>query len=287
MDPLTSIKENLSKLTAGQRTIADYIMKNSSEAAFLTVYELAQRVNTSTTTIMRLTANLGYSGYSEFQKGLQQRLRDQTAPQNRLKLNLESPTEGDLWENTIAHHLHLIRTLAEQLPKAQLDAAVQKIVSARHIYCTSVRSGLPVGQYLSNGLNRTSGNAKLVIADTSDWVDEVITMNEGDLIIATSFPRYAKRIIDFVKAAKLRNVQIVAITDSFSSPIVEFADLTLICESDSLAFHNSPISAMVVADYLINATAITQSEKTKERLDLINDVLTGMDYHYNNSSKDS
>lgn len=279
-DPLIIIKENLSQLTNAQRAIADYILKNSSDVAFLTINQLAQRVNTSTTTIMRLTSNLGYKGYSEFQKGLQQLLRNQTAPQNRLKVNLENLNEDDLWDNTITHHLYHIQKITEQMSKEQLDEVVKKITSSNQIYCTSVRSGLPVGQYLSHGLNRTLGNCRLMIADTSDWVDEVITMQPQDLIIATSFPRYAKRIIDFIKAAKDRGVKIVAITDSYSSPIIEYADISLICDSDSLAFHNSPIAAMVVADYLINATALSQSEKAKERLDQINDVLTSMNYHY-------
>lgn len=56
-DPLNTIKENLSQLTNAQRAIADYILKNSSDVAFLTINQLAQRVDTSTTTIMRLTSN--------------------------------------------------------------------------------------------------------------------------------------------------------------------------------------------------------------------------------------
>ncbi|ADC49611.1 transcriptional regulator RpiR family SIS domain protein [Alkalihalophilus pseudofirmus OF4] len=279
-NPLTVIKEHLSKLTNAQRIIADYILKNSSEVAFLTIHDLAQRVNTSSTTIMRLMSNLGYSGYSEFQKGLQKLIRDQTAPQTRLEINLENVNKDDLWGNTINHHLYQIQKVMEQMPKSQLDEVVKKITSSRQVICTSVRSGLPIGQYLTHGLNRTLGNCRLVIADTSDWVDEIITMKSEDLIIATSFPRYAKRIIDFVKAAKCHGVQIVAITDSYSSPIVEYADIVLPCDSDSLAFHNSPIVAMIVADYLINATAIGQSEETRKRLDKINEMLKDMNYHY-------
>lgn len=285
-NPLNDLKNNVSNLTTAQRSIADYILKNSSEAAFLTVNQLANRVNTSTTTIMRLTSNLGYSGYSEFQKGLQQLLRDRTAPPNRLEDNLKNVGSDDLWGKTIDHHLDHIHQVRSQLSKNQLDEVVNQIISSNQIYCTSVRSGLPVGQYLTHGLNRTMGNCKLVLADTVDWVDEVISMQPGDLIIATSFPRYARRIIDFIKAAKLREVNVVAITDSYSAPIVEYADIVLPCDSKSLAFHNSPIAAMIVVDYLITATAISQSAKTKQRLDEVNNVLTSMNYHYKENDED-
>lgn len=285
-NPLEDLKNKVSNLTSAQRSIADYILKNSSEAAFLTINQLAKRVNTSTTTIMRLTSNLGYSGYSEFQKGLQQLLRDRTAPPNRLEDNLKNVGSDDLWGKTIDHHLDHIQQVRNQLSKNQLDEVVNQILSSHQIFCTSVRSGLPVGQYLTHGLNRTMGNCKLVLADTVDWVDEVISMQSGDLIIAASFPRYARRIIDFIKAAKLRDVKVVAITDSYSAPIVEYADIVLLCDSKSLAFHNSPIAAMVVVDYLINATAISQSAKTKQRLDDVNNVLTSMNYHYKETDEE-
>ncbi|MBB6451037.1 DNA-binding MurR/RpiR family transcriptional regulator [Geomicrobium halophilum] len=279
-NPITNIKENISDLTTAQRSVADYILKNPYEVAFFTVDQLALHVGTSTTTIMRLAFNLGYSGYSEFQKGLQEILRSQTAPHARLESNLKNIENDDLWWNTINHHINQVQQMTEQISREQLDKVTQNIISARQIFCTSVRSGLPVGQYLTHGLNRTLGNCKMIMADSSDWVDDVISMESTDLIIATSFPRYAKRIIDFVKTAKTQGVQIVAITDNYSAPIVDDADIILPCDSSSLAFHNSPIGAMVVADYLINATARRGFEKTKQRLNEVNKVLTNINYHH-------
>lgn len=278
-NPITKLKENISELTNAQRIVADYILKNSSEAAFYTIEQLARQVGTSTTTVIRMTTSLGYSGYSDFQKGVQAVLKNQTAPNARMESNLKNIEKDGLWGKTINHYIHQIQTTMDHIPKEQLDEVVHRISTARKIYCTSVRSGLPIGQYLTHGLNRILGNCSLVLADTSDWVDEVIAMNPGDLIIVTSFPRYAKRIIDFVSVARSQGVQIVAITDNYSAPIVEYSDIVLPCDSNSLAFHNSPIASMVVADYLISATAIQKSSETKDRLDKVNEVLTSINYH--------
>ncbi|UOQ91907.1 hypothetical protein MUO14_15475 [Halobacillus shinanisalinarum] len=86
---LVNLKERISELTITQRKVADYILQNPSEVAFLTVDQLARKVGTSTTTIMRLTFTLGYTGYSQFQKGLQAILRNRTAPHTRLETNLK------------------------------------------------------------------------------------------------------------------------------------------------------------------------------------------------------
>lgn len=75
-NPILKLKDNISQLTETQRRVADYILKNPVDVAFLTVDQLALTVKTSTTTIMRLAFSLGYSGYAEFQKGLQELLRN-------------------------------------------------------------------------------------------------------------------------------------------------------------------------------------------------------------------
>lgn len=229
---------------------------------------------------MRLTFSLNYSGYTEFQKGLQELLRNRAAPQIRLEANLKDLNESDLWIRSAESQLNNIQSTVEMISTESLNKTVEMIVSADRIFCTSVRSGLPVAQHLTFGLNRLLGNCELIVADLSDWVDKGINFTSKDLVIATSFPRYARRIVEFAMAAKDNNAQIISITDSYSSPLVKYSDLVLTCNSSSIAFHNSPIASMLVADYLVSAIAINYPEKTKNRLDEINSILTKMNYHY-------
>jgi DNA-binding MurR/RpiR family transcriptional regulator len=279
-NPILKLKNKISELTETQRRVADYIIKNPVDVAFLTVDQLAGIVGTSTTTIMRLTFSLNYSGYTEFQKGLQELLRNRAAPQIRLEANLKDLNESDLWIRSAESQLNNIQSTVEMISTESLNKTVEMIVSAERIFCTSVRSGLPVAQHLTFGLNRLLGNCELIVADLSDWVDKGINFTSKDLVIATSFPRYARRIVEFAMAAKDNKAQIISITDSYSSPLVKYSDLVLPCNSSSIAFHNSPIASMLVADYLVSAIAINYPEKTKNRLDEINSILTKMNYHY-------
>ena len=172
--------------------------------------------------------------------------------------------------------------MAAQLNKSNLDKVVKLIEKSRNVYCTCVRSGLPVGQYFSQNVNRINGNCSLIVADVSDWVDEIVSMNSGDLLVAISFPRYAKRINDFVKIAREKNVKIVVLTDNYSSPLVDYGDVVIPCNSASLAFHNSPVTATVAVDYIINALAIRESHTEPNRLDEVNNILKRINYHTNN-----
>ncbi|WP_205417301.1 MurR/RpiR family transcriptional regulator, partial [Klebsiella pneumoniae] len=67
-DLIHKLQHKVAGLTEAQRRIADYIVHNPMEVAFLTVDKLASKVGTSTATIMRFSAAVGYSGFSELQK---------------------------------------------------------------------------------------------------------------------------------------------------------------------------------------------------------------------------
>ena len=279
---IASLKDEIKNLTNSERKVANYIIKDPHEIMFDTINELAQKVNTSTTTIMRLAHKLGYSGYTELQRDLQSYIKDEKAPQSRLTSNLQKIESENLWSKTIDFHINQLSQLGTQLDENTIKKVVQLIGNAENTYCTCVRSGLPAGQYLTQNVNRIKGNCKLIVADVSDWIDEVISMNSNDVLVAISYPRYAKRINDFVKIAKEQQVKTIIFTDTYSSPLVDYADILIPCDSESLAFHNSPITTLIVIDYIINALAIKENHNHSNRLNAIDKTLKQINYHTNN-----
>ncbi|RDU38123.1 MurR/RpiR family transcriptional regulator [Neobacillus piezotolerans] len=280
MNPITVIKEKVADLPKSQRKVADYIMNNQMEVAFLTLDQLAHLIGTSTTTVMRFTFNLGYSGYSEFQKNLQELLRNQSAPQTRLEINIKEINNSELWERFAETQIQNIKYTLGSISEDTLNEFIEMIIQSKRVFCTCVRSGLPVAQYLTQGINRLIGNCELIIADYSDWADKSVDLNSEDLLIAVSYPRYANRIVDYVRIANNSNCKIISITDSYSSPLIKYSDLVIRTSPESFAFHNSPVTAMIIVDYIISAIAIKYPERTKERLDKINSILLSMNYHH-------
>lgn len=281
------LKEKISKLTDSQKRVADYIINHPVDVAFLTVDQLAGLVGTSTTTIMRLTYNIGYTGYSEFQKGLQELLRSRADPNTRLEVNLKNKDNVDLWVQNAENQINNINTTVDMISKDTLEEALKMIYDAEHIHCTAIRSGIPVAHSLSYGLSRLIGKTDLVNADLGEWTERVIDFNESDLVIAISFPRYGNKVIDFTKAAQAQGAKVIAITDSYSSPLINYSDIVLNCNVSSLAFHNSIIAPMFLVDYLITAVASKDIEQTKKRFAKIDKLLSGMKYHNMSTFPDS
>lgn len=278
-DLIYKLQHKVAFLTDAQRRIADYIVQNPMEVAFLTVDKLASKVGTSTATIMRFSAAVGYSGFSEFQKELQSAMKHKADPQTRLEANLKHSNKNKLLHDHVELQFQNIQYALDNITEETFQQIVGKIASARHVLCTSVRSGRPVGEYLSLGINRLLGNCQYIDADKSDWVDDLVHFHSDDFIIAVSYPRYAKRMKDLLEVAKSYGVDVLLITDSYSSPLTKYAQYVLPCSSASVGSHNSVVSAIFIVDYILSALAMNDPERTKPRLDQINHMLTKMSYH--------
>ena len=69
---LQKIDEKYPRLSKGQKKLADYIRQEYDKAAFLTAAKMGEVVGVSESTVVRFAMTLGYKGYPEFQKALEE-----------------------------------------------------------------------------------------------------------------------------------------------------------------------------------------------------------------------
>ncbi len=86
---------------------------------------------------------------------------------------------------------------------------------------------------------------------------------------------------DLDRAPKVLKVKVIVLTDKFSSPVIPYGDVTLVCPTNSIASHNSIVSAIFVSDYIISQLSILNQEVLAGRLTEIDSMLKEIDYHVN------
>lgn len=263
---LQLLEAKMDLLTMSQRKVADYILKNPTEVAFLTIDQLSRLVKTSTTTIVRLTVTLGYSGYAMFQKDLQELLRNRVTPPQRLATNIKRIGQNKLLVDCAKTQIDNITSTVSFLSDEIVDKTINLILSAKKIYVIGIRGSMSTANYLNEGLTRIIGNCELLVPDSVHLHDILLSLTADHVLIAVSLPRYAKRTVEIVQASKDRGARIVSITDGYSSPLALLSDILLPCAFSSLAFHNSEIGAMFIADFLITAIAAKDPDAAKQRL---------------------
>jgi DNA-binding MurR/RpiR family transcriptional regulator len=274
---LQVLEDKMEDFTSAQRKVADYILKNPTEVAFLTTEQLASIIGVSVASIMRLAYAVGYTGYSQFQRDLQEMLRNRVAPPERLEANVQKLGKNKLLvacaEIQIANITKTVGFLSEEV----INKAFELIFVAKKIYVVGVRGSFTVAHYLCEGLNRLGVDCELLVPDTGRLQAVLAKMSSDDLVIAITLPRYASRTLETVRVAKARGAKLLSITDGYSSPLAFVSDAFLACSYESVSFHNSEIGAMFLADFLVTGVAMRDSELTKKNLEEIEKVIMTLD----------
>jgi len=252
-------------------------LKNPTEVAFLTIEQLAGFVGVSVASIMRMTYVLGYTGYSQFLKELQEILRQRIAPPTRLEANVKKIGKNKLLVSCAELQMNNIRRTVGFLSDEAIDNAFDLILAAKKIHVIGIRGSFSVASYLNEGLNRLGIDCELMIPDSGRQQATLAKLCPDDLVIAISLPRYAKRTLEVVQIAKSKGARLLSLTDGYSSPLALASDVFLACAFESLSFHNSEIGAMFVADFLVTGVAYRDSQKTKQYLEEIEKVVAAID----------
>ena len=96
---------------------------------------------------------------------------------------------------------------------------------------------------------------------TSGIYQQIFRINEEDVFISISFPRYSQSTAKATAYAKSRGANVVAITDSMTSPLAEYADELLIARSDMASFADSLVAPLSVTNALIVAIAAKREKE--------------------------
>ncbi|MDD3299181.1 MAG: N-acetylmannosamine kinase, partial [Firmicutes bacterium] len=80
------ISSSFSELSKGQKLIAQFITTQYDKAAFMTAAKLGERVGVSESTVVRFAIALGYEGYPELQKALQELIKTKLTTVQRIEM---------------------------------------------------------------------------------------------------------------------------------------------------------------------------------------------------------
>lgn len=260
---LLEIEERMSSFSKGQKLIAKYIIENYDKAAYMTAAKLGGIVNVSESTVVRFANELGFDGYPEFQLALQEIVRTHLTSFQRMEVISNRFGDGDVLSKILLSDIDKIRRTIEEIDRDAFEKAVDNIVAAKNIYIIGVRSSSSLAGFLAHSLRMIFDGVKFVQTTSgSEMFEQIMSIGEGDVMIAISFPRYSKRIIHAVNFAKNAGADVIALTDSAMSPIAPSASQLLLAKSDMVSFVDSLVAPLSI----INAIVVSISMKKQEEL---------------------
>lgn len=257
-DLLKRIEEMLPTLSKSQKLIANYILQHYEKAAYMTALKLGNTVNVSESTVVRFANELGFEGYPELQRSLQNHIKNRLTTLQRMDVTRSRIGEVNQVAGVLNQDIDKIRRTLETLDQENFDNAVSTITAAKQIYIQGAMSSGILANFMYYYLRLILEKVTLVgSVGITELYQQMIHIGEGDLLIAMSFPRYAKSTIEACRFAHEAGAQIIAITDSENSPITQYAHNTLIACSDMVSFVDSIVAPMSLINALIAAVSGT------------------------------
>lgn len=264
---ISHIQSQYTRFSKGQKLIAQYILKNYDKVAFMTACKLGETVGVSESTVVRFANALGYSGYPKLQDALQEVIKNKLTTVQRVDMVKEFNDDSAILKKIVKSDMDNIKDTLEEIDEKAFEEAANRILKAKRIYIVGMRSSFTIAQYLGFYLGIILDSVHVIRTDMGDAFEQVVKINEDDVLIAVSFPRYSKKSYQIVSYAKEKGAHIVSLTDSLFAPVASFTDNLLLVKSNMASFVDSLVPALSIANALIVSVGMKEKEDIKQHFD--------------------
>lgn len=258
------ISQKYGVMSKGQKKLANYITSNYEKAVFMTAAKLGQTVAVSESTVVRFAVLLGYEGFPELHKALEEVVQNRLEIISKIEISEKNENQENILEAVMLSDAEKIKRTLQELSKEAFYEAADNILGARRIYIIGLRNCASLASFLGFYLNIMLQNVAVISTGSANEIfEQMLNIGEEDVVIGISFPRYSMHTIKAMEFANDRRAKVISITDNRLSPLNLYSSCNLLARSematllDSLAAPLSVINALIVTIYMKKPELVT------------------------------
>jgi len=266
-DLVSRIQTGQEKLSLGSRTFRTLaqLVDTPRQAAVFSISELAASHGINASTLTRLSKRLGYAGFGDFQGVFRRHVAsgDDFYSERAGRIIADGNVGSDglstlarIAEDEAAN----VAAMVDNLDADQLHSTAQTLSSARAIRIQGLRHLYSIACLVSYGLGMIRDDVAVLGTAGHGVAHSLAQMQKGDVLIAFGHAPYTRITVDTCALAMRYGLRIVAITDSFASPLAGPAETVLITPSGGRFFGNSTAACVILVEALLTLTAAELGE---------------------------
>ena len=283
MNILEKIKTNYDSNKTSRRKIADYILNNTLDTAFLSLKDFSERVSTTEVTVLNYCKGLGFVGFYDFRKALQEFIMSNYSPRERIHAIIkDSQNPSQHYERLSSSELKCIKNSYNMNDSEKLTQALNLINQDTTIYIAAHGISSVCGNYFSYKFAAQGYICHMLDLNDPYSSIEKIQRSKTKILVAITMKPYSIQTLTFSALAKKENIPVIAFTDSQNSPIIESANTTIFCDTKILEITNSPTSIIA----MINQLAAANDLRNKTEQDIDEKPVTNLVKQFNSIKKE-
>ena len=266
-DIIELIDEKYVKMSKSHKKIAQFIKEHYDQAVFMTAAKIGGVLDVSESTVVRFASGLGFEGFPEFQEVLAEWVKNKLNTVSKMGAKYGGSSQSEILVDVLQADMEKISDTIEQVDPDAFEAAVDSIIKAKTVYVVGLRTCEPLADFLSFYLNMIRGNVVVLrTTSASEMFEQMIRIDEKDVLIGISFPRYSMRTLKAMEFANDRNAKVIAITDSIHSPMNLYSSCNLFARSDMVSIVDSLVAPLSLINALVVALCMKCPEEVKQNL---------------------
>lgn len=251
-------------LSVANRAIAEFVAQHLRDVSLMSATELAEVCQVSQSSVSRFCMGLGFSGYADFVRALQDLVREEwQAPDRTRYLHVPSPTDP-----LVSEELTNLSGLSDILDSREGQALIQYVQRFPRLILAGARASATVIPYAHYFLSKIRDKVEIATPDSPLWTTLASHSQPDVAILAFVFPRYSRILVEWLEDVSKWATPVAAITDRPQSPVREWARPMVVVPVARSSLFDSYAGVMVFLNLLIRqAAALTPN--IDERLQAI------------------
>src|SRR5262245_60322032 len=265
-------------LSPTQRRVAEYVLRQYQDGAFMSVAELAKAAKVSPAAVVRFATSLNFEGYPEFKRALHDIVRSELRQDERLSATLHGRLPRVLAGRIIDQELRNVLALQSAFDVSRWNQAVRLILAAPAVMVLGFRASATLAHYLWYNLRKVKPHVLLYMRSGSVTFDDLLLSDRKTLLVPIAFPRYSQELLDVAAFAKQAGFRSLGLTDNELSPLGPLCSQTLfvqVGEASFTDFHAAPIALL---NALVAEVAARSSAMALNRLKQLDDLAADRGY---------
>jgi DNA-binding MurR/RpiR family transcriptional regulator len=254
MPALRQILTKVNGLNGAQKRLGYYLQNDSSALLLSNVGDLARAVGVSKSTVVRFAKSLGYKGFPEFRRDIQQEMRRKLRAADRMEETFaELGNDENIFAKLIKRDIQLLEETLRAASFPDFQKAVEIIWRARKVFLIGLNASMALAYLLHFRLVRVKKETHwMFLTGGTSLLEQLAFIEPEDVLIAIDFLQVPREVQTALAHAKRVGAPILGITDFPTSPIARAADVCLYAKR---GLHTT-VNSLTPAFSLINALAI-------------------------------
>lgn len=273
------IRDYYEHLSRSYRKVADFVLSNYYEVAFMTAAQLASAVGVDTTTVVRFSQRLGYNGYPEMLQDVRSQVKSEIYAYYRPAL-LSPDDPAAVFRGRVEQEEQNLAKMLIHNPAERINAMAAMVTSAKRIILVAEGYVVPVAELTSQQLRHRRIEAFSAANDIARLAATLVTMSPDTLVVGTTSTHLGRDVARAMQYARARGCATLGIVGSLQSPINRVSDLVIYAPTDvagpqpSIVALSAALGALVMLAVRDDETA---SRRQQEQYEQAYDFLTKPD----------